>query len=74
MGALPQPCRQAPVPQDLDSLCGCVMLLDIAINEGGEIAGGSSCLICRLCDAESAQQLVERFDGFLVFGFGILCV
>ena len=52
-------------------LCGCIMLLNVTIDEGSNVACSTAGLICGLGEAQSTEQLIKNLDRFLIFG---LCV
>ena len=52
---------------DSGLLCGGILLLDIAVDEGGDVSCGSVDLVLGLGDVQLAEQLLENFDRLCVF-------
>ena len=45
------------------------MLFDGSVDEGGDVARSSACLVRSLGDCKFAQELIENLDRLCVLGF-----
>lgn len=54
-----------------DLLSGSIALLNVAVDEGGEVVGGGEDLILLLGDAELRKELLQDLDALRVLGLDL---
>ena len=62
---------ESRVKDVINLLCRSVVFFDGTIDEGGDVASSSACLIGGFRNTQLAKKLIKHLDRLLILGFGV---